>query len=885
MATHEDLGVVGVSDRFSDESVLSHGSRAELEMDARVWNWPLEGNGPLPQAGGEARRDRGDVPRGQGLVDLPCQRVLGVTPQGPFCRGKGPAAILELPLRVLRDQARELLRGSVLRAVTVPNALARIAHGLDERDLVAGAHNRRAFREVLDEFTDEEVLSRIGTLPGLVAGDVRMQALKELCIGEDGSVLPTFSLKLALASDAQQHHGTLLPAHAAVRKVPVIAVAVTVRDLVVLHDHARTVAREDDVRDVRAFICDGGVDLLHHAVAGCGELCRLVEELVDVLEEEPLERIAQFVCRSWRQEPGEHVGQLLLMGPVVHHAEDIELLSQTPRQGRHKRSDHLLERTRRGGHAGQDSVGAPGLPCLRAPLSKACHSDLMTVETQGHLFVVHGDLTKLSWDAVLIPCDQDQAVSSWWFRLFDTTRQPRGAWGPLPEDAALAPRFRGPEKREPDPTAYELVDTVSPEDVEQLAAAVGGALERLVARLPQGAHAGRIRRLVAMPVPGTGHGVYPHRRGAVVRAVVPALVACAERLGVDVALVVQDPRDYAAIQGGTVRSWSLSKELQDHADRLGQLAGRGELSVFIGAGASVPLGLPSWEQLVNSLLHEAGEKTLPAGADEVAFKAAAQRAKDRIGQDRYARRLEKLFATKHHALSHGLIASLRLRQNVTTNFDTALEAAMSPTHGEDLRVMAHQWATTSGPWLLKLHGTVGVPPGVVLTVGEYASHAREGRPLYGLVQGLLMTSHVLFVGFSLTDSAYLDLAGDVAKIYATADAGSHKVATAMGLSTLQNPDHMLDEAFHHVPFRGRSDTDESAARTLEVFLDRLAWTAARTRGGAHQYLLDERYEDLVEEAGAVPIRDALNQLREVANQSSSPVAARVREAVDEFGAD
>ncbi|GAA1142479.1 SIR2 family protein [Ornithinicoccus hortensis] len=382
----------------------------------------------------------------------------------------------------------------------------------------------------------------------------------------------------------------------------------------------------------------------------------------------------------------------------------------------------------------------------------------MTAETQGHLFVVHGDLTKLSWDAVLIPCDQDKAVSSWWFRLFDTTRQPQDAWEPLPEGAGLAPRRRGSQEREPDPTAYELVDTVSPEDVEQLAEAVVSGLERLVPRLPQGAHAGRTRRLVAMPLPGTGHGVFAHRRGAVVGAVVPALVTCAERLGVDVALVMRDPRDYAAVQGATERTWSVSKELLDHADRLGELAGRGELSVFVGAGASVPLGMPSWGQLVHSLLQQAEGQDLPKGSDEVAYKAAAQRAKDALGEDRYARLLEQLFATEHHALSHGLIASLRLRQNVTTNFDTALEAAMKLTHGEDLRVMAHQWATTSGPWLLKLHGTVGKPRGVVLTTDDYVRHAEDGKPLYGLVQGLLMTSHVLFLGFSLMDSAYLELA-------------------------------------------------------------------------------------------------------------------------------
>ncbi len=44
-----------------------------------------------------------------------------------------------------------------------------------------------------------------------------------------------------------------------------------------------------------------------------------------------------------------------------------------------------------------------------------------------------------------------------------------------------------------------------------------------------------------------------------------------------------------------------------------------------------------------------------------------------------------------------------------------------------------------------------------------------------------------------------------------------------------------------------SDHVESnlAARRLEIFLDRMAWSASRTAGGAHEYLLDDHYRDLI----------------------------------------
>src|SRR5699024_1013363 len=52
------------------------------------------------------------------------------------------------------------------------------------------------------------------------------------------------------------------------------------------------------------------------------------------------------------------------------------------------------------------------------------------------------------------------------------------------------------------------------------------------------------------------------------------------------------------------------------ADRLGQLAAEGHLSIFVGAGVSVPLGLPAWAEFVNALLSEAGWGQIPADADE-----------------------------------------------------------------------------------------------------------------------------------------------------------------------------------------------------------------------------------------------------------------------------
>lgn len=95
---------------------------------------------------------------------------------------------------------------------------------------------------------------------------------------------------------------------------------------------------------------------------------------------------------------------------------------------------------------------------------------------QGHLFVVHGDLTTLSCDGVLVPSDGAGSVSHWWWEMFGLT--PGGStWAPLPREAELAECRTGPR-------SFELVDTVTPgDDVGAMLAGVRAGLEALAGRL------------------------------------------------------------------------------------------------------------------------------------------------------------------------------------------------------------------------------------------------------------------------------------------------------------------------------------------------------------------------------------------------------------------
>lgn len=498
-------------------------------------------------------------------------------------------------------------------------------------------------------------------------------------------------------------------------------------------------------------------------------------------------------------------------------------------------------------------------------------------DLEGHLFIVQGDLTKLSCDGILVPCDDMGNVSRWWFDMFQVEPTTDDPWEPLPANAAL--RSRGE-----DPIAHELVDTVSVDgDLDELVGRVCEALGRLTAGVKLKGPRGRALPLLALPMPGTGQGGLAHRRGAVVQALVPRLVESARALCVDVVLVDRDGRDFAALQSAREPiNRELRPELVQEADRLGRLAADGQLSVFVGAGVSVPLGLPGWADLVNALLDEAKMGKVPRDAKEPLLLAAATLAKAALA-GRYDSVLGSLLDVQHHALGHGLVASMRLRQSVTTNFDRALELAMATTHGDNLKILTSQWAGQAAPWLLKLHGTAGTSE-VVLTKEDYERHRWEdGQPLYALVQGLLMTSHLLFVGFSMSDSNYLRLAEPVAKLH-TRTGGDEKVATALGLKSLANEKRVLDKAFHHISFDRETRGIESAARALEVFLDRVVWRATTLRQEAQTYLLDDQYADLVESQGQTLLKAALRELQQAVAGLDGPGAERVRAQLREFGA-
>ena len=489
----------------------------------------------------------------------------------------------------------------------------------------------------------------------------------------------------------------------------------------------------------------------------------------------------------------------------------------------------------------------------------------------GHVFVVGADLTRLSCDDVLVPTDRSMRVAASWLPLL-----PADVLRDRDDDGAcVSGAWTGAERVREVPGCGDrrswLVDTVAhdgPDDDRGLSWLLDGAREALaaVARRPVSAPAhGRARRLVGLPALGTGWGGAAGRRGALLQQLLPVLQEAAERHGYDVALVLRRPSDLAAAQrvrraqGG---GWALPASLRAVAESLGERARAGELAVFLGAGVSAAAGLPTWVALLDELADRAGlDDRLRAGLAGLPPQDAAALLDRALGREALTGYVRERFGPRPYALAHALVAGLPVREYVTTNYDPLVELAAADV-GRPMRVLPADEPARGAPWLLKLHGDAVHPEGVVLTREQYLESGDHRSALAGVLQSLLLTRHVLFVGTSMLDDDLIRIAHQVRTVLAD-DGPAARRPRGTVLSLQADPvrarlwERDVETVAMAGPDGGGPDDggpddggpdgdpldDAAAARRLEVLLDLLGCLSSRPTG----YLLDPAYRGLLDE--------------------------------------
>jgi len=280
---------------------------------------------------------------------------------------------------------------------------------------------------------------------------------------------------------------------------------------------------------------------------------------------------------------------------------------------------------------------------------------------------------------------------------------------------------------------------------------------------------------------GTGYGGAYAIKGAVVHSLLTTLYEAARAYDLDIVLVAATRQAFAAAQNTRLRMmseseareeaepWaSLAPELCETARRLARRAATGNLVLFLGTGVGRGAGLPTWQQLLTGLAREARMDD----RERAALTRLNVLDQGRIIEDRLVRRglslgvaVREHIVTDHHALTHSLLAALPVSEVVTTNYDQLFEIA-SDAANKPVAVLPYQPVVGHARWLLKMHGCVAHPEDIVLTREDYLRYADRRAALAGIVQALLITRHMLFVGFSLTDDNFHRIVDDMCVRYA-----------------------------------------------------------------------------------------------------------------------
>jgi predicted NACHT family NTPase len=197
---------------------------------------------------------------------------------------------------------------------------------------------------------------------------------------------------------------------------------------------------------------------------------------------------------------------------------------------------------------------------------------------------------------------------------------------------------------------------------------------------------------------------------------------------------------------------------------------------FIGAGLSVPL-FPSWPSALKSLMSVRYEhRNNDQRRDELQqmfendkyLEVADICAKD-LGAEQYRRFLVETFGKEfvYDDIPNAYRELLELAPQtiLTTNYDRVPDIGadnyqlFSYRESPEATIAVQQFASL----ILKVHGTVTAPESIVFTTTEYQDAYQDGA-FKGLLEAVIRTKYVVFLGFSFTDPYFTQI---VETVFAT----------------------------------------------------------------------------------------------------------------------
>ena len=178
-----------------------------------------------------------------------------------------------------------------------------------------------------------------------------------------------------------------------------------------------------------------------------------------------------------------------------------------------------------------------------------------------------------------------------------------------------------------------------------------------------------------------------------------------------------------------------------------------DVLLFIGAGFSIPSGMPSGNELKEFLVEDLKEITGLDMSDK-SLQDICDLLKNELGHVKFIKLLaDYLNKTSTDKSSHDLLANIPFFDNiVTTNYDSYIEDAFGDkciVKVSDRQLGIYEKGRVC---IYKIHGDFSHPQQIIITKGDYARFSNDPNNLiWNEVKGLMSKKAILFIGYSLDD--------------------------------------------------------------------------------------------------------------------------------------
>jgi hypothetical protein len=192
----------------------------------------------------------------------------------------------------------------------------------------------------------------------------------------------------------------------------------------------------------------------------------------------------------------------------------------------------------------------------------------------------------------------------------------------------------------------------------------------------------------------------------------------------------------------------LARQIRDH-----------KVVLFAGAGLSVPLGLPSWGELMEHVAAELGydpDVLIRPGANYLQIAEYYRLEKKSIGPLRswMDRKWTVSDDQLHASRTHNRLIDLNFPFIYTTNYDRNIERTFElrdVPFSKIITVLDVATASATLPHIVKFHGDFDIDESLVLTESDYFERLSFESPLDVKFRSDVLGRSILFVGYSLSD--------------------------------------------------------------------------------------------------------------------------------------